>query len=70
MNLLKNKFKDIIFRYKRKKEWRKLNPHNYTQVKGNWNLNLVSVGKRTYGDIYALTFNKVLICFIEIPNNI
>lgn len=58
MNLLKNKFKDIIFRYKRKKEWRKLNPHNYTQVKGNWNLNLVSVGKRTYGDIYALTFNN------------
>ncbi len=58
MNVIANKLKDAFFRYMRKKEWRKLNPHNYTQIKGNWNLNLASIGKCTYGDIYALTFNN------------
>lgn len=41
-----------------RKEWRKRNSHNTTEVVGTWDLDLVDVGKYTYGGINVLTFNK------------
>lgn len=47
----------ILNRISLKKKWRKRNPHNTTEIVGDCNISLVSVGRYTYGGIHALTFN-------------
>lgn len=38
--------------------WAKKNKHNYTVPINQFNTQLVSVGKKTYGGLYVLTFNN------------
>ena len=40
------------------KEWRNRNPHNETGIINDFPFDRVSVGKKTYGDLYVLAFNK------------
>lgn len=40
-----------------RKKWRKLNAHNRTSPMNSFSLELVSVGKHTYGNLYVLAFN-------------
>lgn len=47
----------ILNRISLKKKWRKRNSHNTTEIVGDCNISLVSVGRYTYGGIHALTFN-------------
>lgn len=47
----------ILNRISLKKKWRKRNPHNTTEIVGDCNISLVSVGRYTYGGIHALTYN-------------
>ena len=51
------KIREILNRILLKKKWRKLNLHNSTEIIGECNLSLISVGRYTYGGIHALTFN-------------
>ena len=44
--------------YSFKKKWRKKNQHNTTSPKNIFPLDLVSVGKATYGSLYVLSFNR------------
>ena len=39
------------------RKWRKNNKENSTNVERLFNMNLVSVGKCTYGNLYVLTFD-------------
>lgn len=41
----------------KRKKWRRLNSHNFTNPQNDFNFDLVSVGKGTYGGIYVLTFD-------------
>lgn len=50
--------KTFFYNYKFKKDWRKRNPHNQTNAGRIFDMECVSVGKRTYGDINALTFDR------------
>lgn len=47
----------IKFKLYRKK-WRKVNGHNRTSPMNVFPLDLVSVGKKTYGNLYVLAFNR------------
>ena len=47
---LKQKFID----HKKKKMWRKLNPHNFTYNSNDFRFERVKVGKNTYGDLYVV----------------
>lgn len=49
--------KNYLKRSNTYKCWRKKNPHNSTNVINNFNLDLVSVGNYTYGNLYVLTFD-------------
>ena len=40
-------------------KWRKRNPHNDTGVRCMFPMDRVSVGNKTYGDLYVLAFNPV-----------
>lgn len=51
--MIKEKLRKYLFR----KKWRKLNAHNSTYADGIFLADCVSVGKKTYGSIRALTFN-------------
>lgn len=53
--MLKNFIKLHLFRNK----WRKMNSHNSTVAKNQFNPSLVSVGKYTYGALKVLTYNEV-----------
>lgn len=50
-------FKQKIERRRTIKQWRNKNQSNFTQAVSSFNQELVSVGKYTYGNIYALTFD-------------
>lgn len=52
-------FINRLKKYKFRKKWRFLNMHNETTAECIFNLNLVSVGKKTYGGINVLTFNEI-----------
>lgn len=39
--------------------WRKKNLHNYTTYGGNFDINIVKVGEKTYGEITAYQYNNV-----------
>lgn len=54
INIILNK----ISNYKFKKEWRKLNKHNTTTISRKIKMNLVSVGKYTYGNLDILNFGN------------
>lgn len=41
-----------------KKKWRKRNKHNETMPVNNFDVNLVEVGKATYGDLNVITFGN------------
>lgn len=41
----------------KREKWRRLNLHNFTNPQNDFNFDLVSVGKGTYGGIYVLTFD-------------
>ncbi|XTR37214.1 CatB-related O-acetyltransferase [Paraclostridium tenue] len=43
------KLKNILRTYLFRKRWRKINSHNFTTVKGIFDINKVTVGKMTYG---------------------
>lgn len=47
-----------IKRYKLVKLWRKRNKHNLTGIINNFNLDLVEVGKATYGGLEVYAFNN------------
>lgn len=47
----------IKFKLYRKK-WRKANGHNRTSPMNVFPMDLVSVGKKTYGNLYVLAFNR------------
>lgn len=47
----------IKFKLNRKK-WRKVNGHNRTSPMNVFPMDLVSVGKKTYGNLYVLAFNR------------
>ena len=49
-----DKIKFILYR----RQWRKLNSHNMTAPVNKFPMELVTVGKETYGNIYLLAFNK------------
>lgn len=53
MEIIK-KIKFKLFR----KQWRRLNQHNTTSPLNNFPINLVTVGKKTYGGLYVLSFNE------------
>lgn len=40
------------------KEWRRRNSHNYTGIEGLVNIDLISVGRETYGTIQVLNFSS------------
>lgn len=42
-----------------KKKWRKINAHNMTAPVNKFPIELVSVGRETYGNLYVLAFNRV-----------
>ena len=48
----------ILNKIKKDKLWRKKNPNNDTQILGDCNMELISVGNYTYGGIRALTFDS------------
>lgn len=50
--------RDKIRFYNFKKQWRKKNQHNTTNPKNIFPLDLVTVGKATYGSLYVLSFNR------------
>lgn len=50
------RYKLRFHRYKKK--WRKKNPHNETTLLNMFPIELVSVGEKTYGGLYVLSFNK------------
>lgn len=54
-----NKIKNRLRFRKFKRQWRKMNEHNETEVLNCFFSECVTVGKRTYGGLYILTFNKV-----------
>lgn len=41
----------------KKRKWRQKNSSNYTQMVNDFNINLVNVGRYTYGGLNVLTFN-------------
>lgn len=49
------KFIHILFGDKFAKEWRRRNPHNFTQAVRRFNPDFVQVGKGTYGSLYVVT---------------
>ncbi len=51
------RIREILNRISLKKKWRKANPYNTTEIVGECDISLVSVGRYTYGGIHALTFN-------------
>ena len=50
--------KDRVNRKKYRKEWRRRNPHNETDLAYPVNMDYVSVGKHSYGFINVDTFNE------------
>lgn len=55
MKKLTNSIRLIKFR----RTWRKINNHNNTTVKNVFPLEKVSVGKKTYGELYVKTYGNV-----------
>lgn len=53
MGIIKSK----INNYLEQRKWRKRNSHNETVIVGECNHSLISIGKKTYGGIHALTFD-------------
>lgn len=49
---------DYIKKRNHRKAWRKQNTHNTTVPLNMFNMNMVEVGRYTYGGLYVLTFNK------------
>lgn len=45
-------------RRKKRKEWRRRNLHNETTMNSDFDMDLVSVGKYTYGELNILNFGK------------
>ena len=43
--------------YKARRRWRRENPHNYTYMAEEFNPNLVSVGRGSYGLIHVINFS-------------
>ena len=50
-------FRDFLFRNDFNRQWRKANPHNFTNPTIQFSLGAVQVGKGTYGNLYVLTRN-------------
>lgn len=55
MSFIREYWKDRILR----KEWCKRNQHNSTSIVNRFDINLVSVGKYTYGQLNVQMFNKI-----------
>lgn len=55
LNKIKNRLKSIKF----KREWRKMNEHNETEALNCFLSECITVGKKTYGGLFILTFNNV-----------
>lgn len=47
--------KEVLALTVRNRQWRKQNPHNDTHMENLFNRSMVSVGKGTYGGIFAIT---------------
>lgn len=58
MRKIVRKLKSIIQYYVLKKKWRKKNIHNFTKIKNRFNIDNLSVGKGTYGDIKIRDFGS------------
>ena len=50
---------DKILQNRMKKEWRKRNSHNETFMNNIFQIDRVSVGNYTYGDLTVLSFNEI-----------
>ena len=51
----------LLIRLKRReklKKWREINSHNSTTMNNDFDMNLVSVGKYTYGELNVLNFSE------------
>ncbi|MBQ6843138.1 MAG: CatB-related O-acetyltransferase [Agathobacter sp.] len=59
-------FVDFFKRRKRLQEWRARNAHNHTQMVNDFNMDLVQVGRATYGDLNILNFGDS--CHVRIGN--
>lgn len=59
----------LLYRFdirKKRKKWRELNSHNSTTMNSDFDMDLVTVGKYTYGELNVLNFSDEI--HIEIGN--
>ncbi|ELC8386914.1 CatB-related O-acetyltransferase [Clostridium perfringens] len=70
-----SRIKNLFLLYKQKKQWRKTNSHNETNINKITDLNKISVGKKTYGDLNVFSWgspNEGLIIgdYVSIANDV
>lgn len=54
-----NRVKAYLRLRKKRKKWRNLNKHNYTNLLNEFDLDLVTVGNYSYGNINVISANKI-----------